>query len=65
MTTITIPIPDDRLRQLHELAAHFKVSPEELVRISVEELLSRPEEAFRRAVDEVINKNADLYQRLT
>lgn len=64
MTTITIPIPDDRMRKLQELAAHYKVTPEELVRVSVEELLSRPEEAFRRAADEVINKNAELYRRL-
>jgi predicted transcriptional regulator len=64
MTTITIPIPDDHMRKLQELATHFKVTPEELVRVSVEELLSRPEETFRRAADAVINKNAELYQRL-
>lgn len=37
---------------------------EELVRVSIEELLSRPDEAFERAVEYVLEKNAELYQRL-
>ncbi len=64
MTTLTIPIPDDRMRKLEELAARFSITPEDLVRVSVEELLARPEEQFRRAVDYVLNKNAELYRRL-
>ncbi len=64
MTTITISIPDDRLQQLKEKASRFRVTPEDLVRVSIEELLTRPEEAFRRAVEYVLNKNAELYRRL-
>ncbi len=48
MATITIALPDDRLQQLKETATQLKVSPEELVRISIEELLTRPEDAFQR-----------------
>ncbi|MBI3761610.1 MAG: DNA-binding protein [Chloroflexi bacterium] len=64
MTTITISLPDDRLRKLKEIATRFSVAPEELVRASVEELLARPEEEFRRALEHVLNKNAELYRRL-
>ncbi len=64
MTTITIALPDDRLQKLRETAAELNVSPEELVRVSIEELLTRPEEAFQRAADYVLKKNADLYRRL-
>lgn len=64
MTTITISLPDDRLRKLQEIAVQFSVAPEELVRVSIEELLSRPEEDFRRALDYVLQKNTELYQRL-
>ena len=64
MTTITISLPDDRLQKLQEIAARFSVAPEELVRFSVEELLTRPEEEFRRALEYVLNKNAELYRRL-
>jgi hypothetical protein len=64
MTTITITLPDDRLLKLKERATRLSVSPEELVRVSIEELLSRPDEAFQRAVNYVIEKNVELYRRL-
>jgi hypothetical protein len=64
MHTLTITLSDDRLAQLQEMAARFGVRPEELIRISVEELLTRPEDAFQRAVQYVLEKNAELYRRL-
>lgn len=64
MTTITIALSDDRLQKLQQIAALFQVAPEELVRVSVEELLSRPEEEFRKALEYVLQKNTELYQRL-
>ena len=64
METITITLPSDRFLELKERALHFSVSPEELVQVSIEELLSRPEDAFQRAVDYVLEKNAELYRRL-
>lgn len=64
MTTITITIPDDRLRKLQEIAARLQVAPEDLVRVSLEELLTRPDETFQRAAHYVLQKNADLYRRL-
>ena len=64
MTSITIAIPDERLLKLKELAARFQVTPEELVRVSVEEILTRSEEDFQAAASYVLKKNAELYQRL-
>jgi len=64
MTTITIAMPEERLLKLKETATRFGVSPEELVRVSIEELLTRPEGAFKQAVDYVLDKNAELYRRL-
>jgi hypothetical protein len=64
MDTITIALPDDRLLELKERATRFSISPEELVRVSIEELLTRPDEAFQNAVDYVLKKNAELYRRL-
>ncbi len=64
MTTLTITLPDDRLRKLQETAVRFQVSPEDLARLSIEELLSRPDEAFQHAAEYVLKKNADLYRRL-
>jgi hypothetical protein len=64
MQTITITLSDDRLAQLQELAARFGVRPEDLVRVSIEELLTRPDDAFQHTVQYVLEKNADLYRRL-
>jgi len=64
MDTITIALPDDRLLELKERATRFSISPEELVRVSIEELLTRPDEAFQNAVDYILKKNAELYRRL-
>lgn len=64
MNAVTITLSDDRIAQLQEMATRFQVSPEELVRIGIEELLTRPDDAFQRAVTEVLKKNAELYRRL-
>jgi predicted transcriptional regulator len=64
MHPITIRLSDDRLAKLQEIAARLHISPEELVRASVEELLARPEETCQRAIEYVLKKNAELYSRL-
>ena len=64
MSTITIALPDDRLARLQEIAARLNVTPEDLARVGIEELLSRPEDAFQGAADYVLQKNAELYRRL-
>ncbi|MCI0415367.1 DNA-binding protein [bacterium] len=45
-------------------AARLHISVEDLVRLSVEEQLSRPDREFEEAVQYVLEKNADLYKRL-
>lgn len=65
MATITIPLSDERFLRLEELAKEARVAPEELVRASVEEWLSRPKDDFVQAASYVLQKNAELYQRLS
>ena len=64
MNTLTITLSDDRLAKLREIADRFNIKPEDLARISSEELLTRPEESFQQAADYILNKNAELYRRL-
>ncbi len=64
MDAITISLSNDWLVKLQEMAERHGVTPEELARVGIEELLARPEEEFQRAVDLVIKKNAELYRRL-
>jgi hypothetical protein len=64
MTTITIPLSDERMAQLRLRAAQVSLSPEELLRRYVEQLLDGPDEHFRQAAAYVLEKNAGLYRRL-
>jgi len=64
MSTLTVNLADDRLRALQKLSSRLNISPEELIRLSIEEILTRPEDTFRRAKEYVLEKNSELYQRL-
>ena len=64
MTTITIPLSDERVAQLQVLADEAGLPPEEFLRRRVEQLLDRPDEAFQKAADYLLQKNAELYRRL-
>jgi antitoxin FitA len=64
MTTLTITLSDERVKKLQEIADRFRVAPEELVRASLEELLTRPLDDFQLVLERILNKNADLYRRL-
>ncbi len=65
MTTFTITLPDERVKKLQELAKRFRIEPEELVRASLEELLTPPLDDFQKVLDRVLIKNANLYKRLS
>jgi hypothetical protein len=64
MSSITIDLLEGQLAKLTELASHLGISPEELARLSVEEMLSQPDGKFEQAADYVLKKNAELYRRL-
>jgi predicted transcriptional regulator len=64
MSSITINLTDEHLLKLREIAARLRVSPEDLARMSIEELIAQPAEDFERAADCVLKKNAELYRRL-
>lgn len=64
MTTLTISISEERLQKLKAVAARYKVEPEELIQISIDELINQPEKTVLDAIDYVLRKNADLYRRL-
>lgn len=64
MTTITIPLSEERIAQLQMWAEQAGLPPEEYLRLRVEQLLDRPDEQFREAANYVLQKNAELYRRL-
>ena len=64
MTSITITLTEDRLARLREIAARLKITLEDLARVGIEELLTRPNETFQRSAEYVLQKNSDLYRGL-
>lgn len=64
MASITIDIQDKQLQKLRELANSHGLSPEELLRASLEDRLSSLASEFMQAADYVLKKNTELYQRL-
>jgi antitoxin FitA len=64
MTSITIDIPDERLRLLEQRAHALGLTIEDLLRMSLDDMLIRPQEEMQQALDYVLRKNAALYQRL-
>ncbi len=64
MAEIRIPLADDQMAQLREVAERYGIAPEEIARLSLEDLLSRSDESIQAQIDHVIEKNKELYQRL-
>ena len=64
MTTITIDLPEERLQLLQQRADDLGITLEDLVRLSINDVLTRPPEEFQQTIDYVLKKNAELYRRL-
>ena len=55
------PAQSERLRQEAE---RLKITPEELARAALSDLLSERDQDFKTAAERVLQKYSDLYQRL-
>ncbi len=65
MTGITVAFADETVLKLNDLAKHLRITPEELIRTNVEDMLaSVNEETFDDIADYVLDKNRVLYERL-
>jgi hypothetical protein len=64
MAALTIPLSEEEMTRLRELAKEADSTPDELVRARVVDWLSQPKEDFLRASAYVLRKNAELYRRL-
>lgn len=64
MSAITIPLTEERLARLKDLAAQSGQSPEEFLRECLDRWLAKAEDDFAEAARYVLRKNAELYRRL-
>lgn len=64
MVTVTVTLSEDRFEKLQNLATQFNIPVEQLLRVSVEELIARPQEDFQKALEYVLETYKELYKRL-
>ena len=64
MRNLEVHLEEPMVHRLEEAAQKLGLTPEELLRLSVEEKLAQLDEVFRTAVAHVVSKNAELYKRL-
>ena len=64
MADVTISLSDEQLAQLRAQATQLGLTPEELIRRHVEQVLAASDETFLEAAEHVLKKNAELYRRL-
>jgi predicted transcriptional regulator len=60
MTTITVKVPEDLLARLAPIAESFNVTIEELVRLSIEDLLSRHDASFHGGTARILDEIGEL-----
>jgi hypothetical protein len=61
---IAIDLSPSQADRLHERAKSLGISPEDLARAAVADMLTSPDEAFQAAAEAVLERNAELYRRL-
>ncbi|MEQ1912734.1 MAG: DNA-binding protein [Vicinamibacterales bacterium] len=61
---VAFELPPAQAEKLQREASRLGVSPDELARAALSDLLADPDEAFHAASGRVLRKNAELYRRL-
>lgn len=61
---LTIDLSPAQAEQLSREAARLGLTPEDLARAAIADLLATPDEEFKRAAERVLRKNEELYRRL-
>ena len=61
---VAFELPPAQAEKLRQAAEQLGISPSELARAAVTDLLDERDETFRQAAERVLRKNDDLYRRL-
>ena len=64
VTSLTVRLSDSQAEHLAEEAQRLGISPADLLRAAVIDLLEARDEAFLSAAKHVMEKNTELYTRL-
>ena len=63
--TLAIALNDEQTHHIQRLSQELGVSPDELARAAIVDLLTYEQPDFTAAADAVIKKNRTLYERLS
>lgn len=63
--TLAIALNDEQTHHIQRLSQELGVSPDELARAAIVDLLTYEQPDFAAAADAVIKKNRTLYERLS
>jgi hypothetical protein len=61
---VAFELPPAQAEKLRQAAEQLGISPSELARAAVADLLAERDDDFQKAAERVLRKNADLYRRL-
>jgi len=61
---VAFELPTAQAEKLRQEAERLGISPADLARAALTDLLADRDEDFRTATERVLRKNADLYRRL-
>lgn len=61
---VAFELPAAQAEKLRQVAEKLGISPSELARAALNDLLADRDEDFRTAAERVLRKNAELYRRL-
>lgn len=61
---LAFELPPSQAEKLREEAKRLGLSPEDLARAALADLLSTPDAEFHAAADRIVRKNQELYKRL-
>lgn len=61
---VAFELPPAQAEKLRQAAEQLGISPSELARAAVTDLLAERDDSFRQAAERVLRKNAELYRRL-
>jgi hypothetical protein len=61
---VAFDLPPAQAEKLRQEASRLGLTPDDLARAALTDLLAIPDEDFRAAADRVLSKNQELYRRL-
>lgn len=62
---VTFELPPAQAEKLQQVADRLGVSPSELARAAVSDLIAERSDDFEQAAERILRKNAELYRRLS